>query len=184
MNITLNKDSWHFKIYSMVFKDKTPKSLCPYFWSMAAIITFSPVILFFRLIPIIMRFLTDLFSPKEKPAKKPIFEMTDEEIKKDIEDLKRREKAAEITGKIAIGIFLLFLLGLLSLSLYFVVKKDGWYSLIRFLFTLIGIGTTIVWIISGILKHGDKIRNLNVIKIPSAMIKAIYTKTCPIINWK
>jgi len=184
MNITLNKDSWHFKIYSMVFKGRTPKSLCPYFWSMVAIVVFSPIFLSFRLISIIMRFLTDLFSRKEEPVKKPESEMTEEEIKKEMEDLKRREKMSEITGKIVIGIFLLFLLGLLSLSLYFVVKKDGWYSLIRFLFTLIGIGTTIVWTISGILKYGDKIRNLNVIKIPSAMIKAIYTKTCPIINWK
>ena len=184
MNITLNKDSWHFKIYSMVFRDKTPKSLCPYFWSMVAIVVFSPILLSLRLITIIMRFLTDLFSRKEKPAKKPTSEMTEEEMKKEIDDLKRREKISGIIGKIVVGIFLLSLLALLSLSLYLGVKKDGWYVVLRSLFALIGIGTTIFGTISGILKHGDKINNLNVIKVPSAMIKAIYTKTCPIINWK
>lgn len=42
--VTLNKNSWHYKIYDY-FVGGEPKSLCPYFWTLVALFIFSPFIL-------------------------------------------------------------------------------------------------------------------------------------------
>jgi len=52
------------------------------------------------------------------------------------------------------------------------------------LFSIIGFVTTVYFIGVSIGKNAKKIKNSNVVKVPGAMIKAVYTKTCPIINWK
>ncbi len=87
MNITLKKDSWHFKIYSKVISEREPKSLCPYFWSWVAMIIGSPILILFG----IMRFLSKVFEAKPKP-KKSIHDMTEDELREETERYKKREK--------------------------------------------------------------------------------------------
>ena len=179
MNITLKKDSWHFKIYSKVISEKTPKSLCPYFWIWVAMIIASPFLILFWL----MGALTKLFEPKPKP-KKPMSEMTDEEMEKEIERLDKKFKKSERAANIVLGVFGVILLALLVLSMYLGVKKIGWFNFFRNMFSVVGLMVTTYYTIDLISKNSKRIGNSNVVKVPLAMIKAIYTKTCPIINWK
>lgn len=179
MNITLKKDSWHFKIYSKVLSDKAPKSLCPYFWSWVLIILGSP----FYLLIGIMQFLSKLFEKKPEP-KKSIHDMTVEEIKEETERLIKKDKRNEMVGNIILGFWLVFSLILIVIGVYAGIMKEGWYSFFRMIFSLIGMVTTGYWTVRLIAHYSEKIGNSNVIKVPVAMVKAIYTKTCPIINWR
>jgi hypothetical protein len=179
MDITLKKDSWHFKIYSKVISENTPKSLCPYFWRWVAMIICSPILILFWL----MKVLTKLFESKPKP-KKSINDMTEDELSEEIERYKKREKRVEIFAKIFAGIGGLFLLLMLVSSMYLSVKKVGWFNFFRDIFSLVGIMVSVYWTIGILSKTSKKIGDSNVVKVPLAMIKAIYTKTCPIINWK
>jgi len=179
MNITLKKDSWHFKIYSKVFSEKTPKSLCPYFWSWVAMVIGSP----FLILVWLMGVLTKLFEPKPKP-KKPMSQMTEEEIKKEIERLDKKFKRSERGANIVLGIGGVLVLSLMLLTMYLGAQKVGWFKLFKDIFSIVGLMVTIYWTIVLISKNIKRIGDLNVVKVPLAMIKAIYTKTCPIINWK
>jgi hypothetical protein len=179
MNITLNKSSWHFKIYSTIFSDTPPKSLCPYFWSMAAIVVFSPFFLFL----FIMRFLSSLFESKPK-QKKPISEMSSEELELDNERLRKKLKRSEVGAKIVLGVSGLLALGLLVLSSYFWISKDGWFVFFRAIFAVIGMGVSVYGILTLISKNYSNIVKSNFVKVPSEMIKSIYTKACPIISWR
>jgi hypothetical protein len=67
---------------------------------------------------------------------------------------------------------------------YFGIQKDGVYVFLRAIFSLIGIITTMYWIVRGLIYVIPKIRESNGYKVPVEMIKSVYTKTCPIINWK
>jgi hypothetical protein len=179
MNITLNKSSWHFKLYSNIFSDTPPKSLCPYFWSMVAIVVFSP---FFLLI-FIMKFLSALFESKPKP-KKPMSEWTIEDIELETKRLEKKLKRSEVGAKIVLGVSGLLALGLLVLSSYFWISKDGWFVFFRAIFAVIGMGVSVYGILTLIGKNYSKIVKSNYIKVPASMIKSIYTKACPIINWR
>jgi len=181
MNITLNKNSWHFKIYSKIFSDTPPKSLCPYFWSMVCIVVILPVILPFSLGAYIG---SKIPKRKEKPNKKLLNEMTNEEVEQELERMKKRMKSSERTGKIVLGVFLLFIVSFVVISSYLGIKKDGWFVFFRSIFAMVGVFTTTYWFIRGLVYVIPKITDFNVYKVPVAMIKSVYTKTCPIINWK
>ena len=183
MNITLNKNSWHFKIYSKVISETPPKSLCPYFWSMIALTVFSPCILLVFLLKKVSLFF-DRIVPKKKKTKKDIFSMTSEELDEDLKKMKKNARRSEIAGKILFGVWLTFMFIIVIVGTYFGIQKDGLFVFLRTIFSLIGIITTMYWIVRGLIYVIPKITNSNVIKVPVAMIKAVYTKTCPIINWK
>lgn len=179
MNITLKKDSWHFKIYSKVVSENAPKSLCPYFWIWAAMIIASPFLILFWL----MGALTKLFESKPKP-KKPMSEMTDEELEKEYERLNKKLKRINRNANIVLAVFGIVIAALLITSMYLGIKKIGWFNFFRNMFSVVGLVVTGYWTIDLISKNIKRIGDLNMVKVPLAMIKALYTKTCPIINWK
>jgi hypothetical protein len=179
MNITLRKDSWHFKIYSKVVSENVPKSLCPYFWIWVAMIIASPGIILFW----VMGALTKLFESKPKP-KKSIHDMTVDELREENERLDKKFKRSEIGAEITLGVFGVILIVLLILCMYTGIKKIGWFNFFRNMFSVVGLMVTTYWTIVLISKNIKRIGDLNVVKVPLAMIKAIYTRTCPIINWK
>lgn len=183
MKISLNKNSWHFKLYSLVISDNPPKSLCPYFWSMVVILVFSPCFLYIGLHKLLTKGFDKLLNRKKTP-KKSIFDMSAEELEEENKRLKKINRRMDITGKILMGLFVLFLLTIFGICFYFGVRKEGLFNLIRNLLSIVGFCFILYLIIDFIFKNSKKIVNSNIIKVPVAMIKAIYTKTCPIINWK
>lgn len=203
MNITLNKNSWHYKIYSKIVDDTPPKSLCPYFWTLVAILIFLPLIL------VVMGYvwvgkrinnIKNSVSPrKDVPA------MSIEDINKKIEkDEEKRKKKLEIHKKF-LKIFQLFIQwillpflgGFLIWVFYSIIQKDGiLVSLIPILIVMV-----FVILVFGITlfldKYGERIGgglskffNLinpfkwSITQIIGGMIYATYKKVCPIINWE
>lgn len=179
MQITLNKDSWHFKYYSWVKdNDNAPKSLCPYFWTMVVFIVFSPLILFFKGVGFLISKLPERKSNKVKV-------LTEEEQLRLRKREQRIERIVEVIGKILFGIFLLAGMVLVSVLLYSGVKKVGILGVVRSIFTIVGMWATVYFIIDRWVENnwGRKIIHSKVIQIPVTMIKSIYNKACPIIKW-
>ena len=188
MKIQLNKNSWHFNYYSSVISDRTPKTLCPYFWTMVTLIVLSPVLL-----PFMLGIKINKMIPKKKPVpKKSIFDMTDEELDVETKRINKRLKRSEIVGKIVMTIFILFIVSLVVLTFYLGAKKDGWFEVLKTMFSLIGLWSVMYFTITFLIEHnvGSKVSKMlcgvskcNIIRVPVEMIKSFYTKACPLINW-
>ena len=179
MQITLNKESWHFKYYSWVRNNENPpKSLCPYFWSMVVFIVFSPFIIVGKCLTI---FLTKVI---EKRLDK-VSHRTPEERTKAIKWENRIEKTLETTGKIILSLSVLFIVVLFCLLFYHTVQEVGIFGLLNGIFVIIGVLTVIYFIVDKWVekRFGRKIIRSKVIQIPVEMVKSIYNKACPMINW-
>jgi len=208
MNVTLNQNSWHFKIYSKVVGNTPPKTLCPYFWSLVAIITLSPLLLFVHIVGLVTKFFDNI--EKNRRIKKEMKDTrTNEEImeayrkKWDEEDRKEKE-SVERWNKITEVVTIFFKWVVLPLGcvsvIYFIYStgnKIGWYQLLALVAVSIGFIAFIffwVWLIE---KYGNKIfgpigRGLGklnpfkwgVTQIIGGMIYSVYKKACPIITWE
>ena len=207
MNVTLNKDSWHFKYYKHCIGGNPPRTLCPYFWIMVSLIIASPLFGFFAVVKFISKQVdkltnnVKLFNSKSKPPKpqKTMDEMI-VEMEKEREKYYRNQKNWSKVGDITSLFFkwvVLPLLGLLILyGLYDTATEIG---LIAF---LIRVG---IWVLAlvvivafihftveyerelgrGFNKIGRTINPFNwkFVQIIGEMIVAGYTKACPIVEW-
>lgn len=203
MNITLNKNSWHYKIYSKIVDDTPPKSLCPYFWTLVMIFTFSPLILvamgYVWVGKKINNIKNSVFPRKEVPV------MSTEEINKKIEkDEEKRKKKLEIHKKFMKifqsfiqWILLPFLGGFLIRVIYLFIQKDGILVLLKpilivMVFVVLMFGITLFLdkyserIGRGLSKFFNLINPFkwSITQIIGGMIYATYKKACPIINWE
>lgn len=179
MQITLNKNSWHFKYYKWSLESETPpKSLCPYFWSMVGLILLFPFILLIK--GLSYRHDKSFEKKWEKRAK-----MTPEQIQKANKRDDRRDRIIEYVGKGFVGIILLFGVFLIGALIYTGIGELGWLEFVKRLFMIIGILTVLVLIvITWVDKNiGGKIINSKLVQVPIAMVKAVYTKACPLIKW-
>ncbi len=199
--VSLNKNSWHFKYYSFVVSDTPPKTLCPYFWTMVALIIISPLIAVISLFVFIHKHIS-LFFDKVVP-KKQKKEKSFEQIEKEWELMKvnkkrREEKWNKIGDKVSWG-FKFIVLPLLLVGLIYKVftwgVKIGW---IKFLVHL-GLAILIIALFLGFIflweKFIDKVYdrisfkrlnpfNWKITNIIGEMIKTAYTKACPLITWQ
>lgn len=207
MNITLNQNSWHFKIYDAVVGSTPPKSLCPYFWTLVTIFLFSPVILImwvlFKLISFIEWIKTK--SPfKKKEDNRPydviaaeIIKKWDDKERKEREDHERWVKITIIGTKIFKWVILpLILIGSIY-GVYVAGNKIGWVSFLTHIAIVFGFIALVIFWIFIIEKYGSNlfkpfrrhIRKINPLKwgitqIIGGMIYSTYKKTCPIITWE
>lgn len=203
MNITLNKNSWHYKIYSQIVDDTPPKSLCPYFWTLVAILIFSPLILVVMGYVWIGKKITNIkngiFPRKDVPV------MSIEEKYKKIEkDEEKRKKKLETHRKF-LKIFQMFIQwvllpllgGFLIWVIYSIIQKDGILVLLRPILVVMVLIVLIFGISLFLDKYGERIGgglskffNLinpfkwSITQIIGGMIYATYKKACPIINWE
>lgn len=204
--ITLNKNSWHFKYYSSLVSDTAPKSLCPYFWTMVFLIMISPITaiswLFIKTLSITTEFFHRIV-PKRKKSE-PKYRTTEEIIKEyeRLEEIRLRrvmryDKAGNVIRKIFK--FVIIPVGIVYI-IYFLhsfVTEHGWkmfltYMVIAFLSAaLFGLW---MWLLekyafrtaSFIIKVLNRINPLRwkVVIVVGEMIKAAYTNMCPLINWR
>jgi hypothetical protein len=192
MKIQLNKNSWHFKYYSKVIGGTPPKTLCPYFWCMVALIVVSPVFLLFWSGMWVGEKFNRMIPKKTPKPKKSVYDMTEDELDNELERIKRRLKKSEVMGKIVMTIFMLFIVSLVVLTFYLGAKKDGWFEALKTMFSLIGLWSVMYFTIKFLIERnvGTKlskmlcrVSNKNIIRVPFEMVKSFYTKTCPLINW-
>lgn len=189
--VTLNKKSWHFKIYSFVVDSNAPKSLCPYFWTMVAIFCFSPILLCIFSIGFIVTKLSKFFD-RPTTAK--------ERGRKDA------KKASRVKFWNRIGdafkwfiprMFLLLFLAIFVLGSYLYTVEEGIGSFLLRLLIIILIALTIIGFVYSIQKLAEFAKpsakkffrvinplNWKVVKLLGIMIVATYKKMCPMIEWK
>lgn len=200
--VTLNKNSWHFKYYSMIVSDNPPKSLCPYFWTMVIIMLLSPIVACFLSINWVMKNVTAFFDSvvpkKQKPAE--TYEQIIARWDREEASKKKRERFWNKAADVFLFIVKYAILPTLGLFLIFVLYthtvKVGW------LVMLITVGVVVLFalFIIGIIKlfelFEDQLSkstskfftlinpfNWKATKILGEMIKAQYTKMCPLITW-
>ena len=196
--VTLNKNSWHFKYYSLIVSDTPPRSLCPYFWTMILLMAMSPIMLLgFSCIKI-----SKLFNKIKPKATKKVeteeqrFARWDREDKKERKRIAFWNKAGDKFVLILKYVFLPIVLCLIVYHMYIAGEKNGWLNLLIYF----GVGILVALFFVGVIlffeTYGSKIGgaigkvlsfinpfNWKVTKICGEMVKAQYTKMCPIITW-
>lgn len=177
MKIELKKDSWHFKFYTFMVDDNAPKSLCPYFWTLVVSMLLSPAILVFKL----LSFIGNTFKRKRVDTSK----MTIVELKEYYDaETKKLKHQNKISAIILVSILIVFGLATV-ICLIFCIIRDGFVAILPL---LIIIGLTLIIILLGKVNEKYKVMyklsNVSLFVMIRGMIKAIYTKTCPLINWK
>jgi hypothetical protein len=197
-NVTLNKDSWHFKYYSAVVGGDPPKTLCPYFWMMFLLIVISPLILILFVSFKVIDFIGKLKHRKTKEA------LTYEELEIEWEKQEEKEKKQRVFWNNAGDKFLLFIKYVFvpAIAIFLIYQafqfgsKLGWLQLL----INIGVGILIISSVVGLFvvieKYGGRVgkvilKGLNFINpfnwkitnIIGEMINAWYTNSCPIVDW-
>ena len=204
--VKLNKNSWHYRYYSQIVGSYTPKSLCPYFWSLVGLLMLSPFIFFIYYMTMFSDYVTkkiDKILPKKKV--KYDYPKNDDEwveyFKKQNELSERREKYWDKifskTTIIAKWIVLPILVIALVYLIYYGGEKYGWLSLL----IRIGLALLFIGIIFGIVVFIEKITETlgggfnkvwkyinpfkwTITKMIGGMIYAWYKKSCPLIEWE
>jgi hypothetical protein len=200
--VTLNKDSWHFKYYSMIVSDTPPKSLCPYFWTMVLLMIISPVIgvalAFIYVHKNVTSFFDSIVPKKERKheTREEIAIRWNKEAEQEMKRIKFWNKAGNYFLSFLKFVVLPILLIALIYGVYQAGVKMGWLKLIIQVIggaigalLLFGVFFTIDWLVNKIKSPSSFMRNLNpfnwkATKIVGEMIKAQYTKMCPLITWE
>ena len=199
--VSLNKNSWHFKYYSFVVSDTPPKTLCPYFWTMVALIIISPLIAAITLFVFIHKHISLFFDsvvPK-KEKKEKSYEQVEKEYRQMKERKKKRESFWNKVGDKCSWFFKFIILPLLLVALIYTVfkygVKIGWKSFLIH----IGLAILIIALFFGFIYLWEKLidkvygkisfKRLNpfswkITNIIGEMIKTAYTKACPLITWE
>lgn len=208
MNVTLNQNSWHFKIYSKIVGSRPPKTLCPYFWSLVAILVLSPFLLLIYTIGSSIEFFEKI--SKNRRVKRKLADTRthdqimaeqrkkwDEEDRREMINFERWNKITAVVKWTFKWILLpVFVIG----AIYFIFNvstKTGWLQFLMgmaIVSLIIGVIVSIIWVVE---KYGNLISKpigrglskLNPIKwsvtqIIGGMIYSTYKKACPIINWE
>lgn len=199
--VTLNKNSWHFNYYSKIVSDTPPKSLCPYFWTMVLLTLISPIVVLIMGLVYVYQKIDKFFDdvvPKKQKVHKPEKEKTLEELIKERDEIRQRDKVrVERWNKLSNGFFWSVKYILLPLFVIFIGYeifqagvKMGWLKL----FLTFGTGIVSILILFGLIwffdtyggRIGRAINPLNwkFVQIVGEMINVAYTKACPLITWE
>jgi hypothetical protein len=179
MKIELKKDSWHFKFYTFMVDGNAPKSLCPYFWTLVVSMLLSPAILIFKLLSLIGK------TFKRKRKRVDTSKMTIPELEEYFfAETKRFKRQNKLSAIIILSLLVPLILGIVVLMVYAVIK-DGVIALLPIL--IMSSLTFLIFLLGRVnekYKVMYKLSNVSLFVMIRGMIKAIYTKTCPLINWK
>jgi hypothetical protein len=208
MNVTLNQNSWHFKIYSKIAGNTPPKTLCPYFWSLVAIVVLSPFLLIIYITGSTIEFFEKI--SKNRRVKRKLEDTRtheeimieqrkkwDEEDRRETANMIRWNKITDVVKWTFKWIFLpIFIVGFIYV-IFTTSTKIGWIQFLTgagMVLLLVGVVVFFSWAIE---KYGNRISTpigiglskLNPIKwsvtqIIGGMIYSTYKKACPIIKWE
>lgn len=192
MRLTFNKKSWHYNYFNWITGMEPPKTLCPYFWINVAITVFLPIILIVKFISYIN---IKFFTKKEKPYPKFVEDFTKEYLKTELQ-INFQKKKTKFYTKLGdlFGLFLIFVMAPLTLlyilysiglMIYVIPFDTLWTGILIIASVFVG------WIIiynflkeiSGIFKYLNPF-NWKIIKIFWEIVKSVYKKACPLIEWK
>lgn len=177
-----NQNTWHARYYKWLLSTgNLPSGGCVYFWTLfgmsICLIIFFPIILLAWLIIAII-------------CKKKHKLLSDDEWKKELDKINRKEKRSEKIGKIAsvIGKILLgtgLLFSLVVLIYGCATTPTLWWHLLIFLGFIIAVTSIVIlilwlWVDNNI---GRKIKNSKLIRYSHSLISGWFDRTCPRISW-
>lgn len=185
MLVNLSRTSWHSKYYNFV-KGYYPtyefKSLCPYFWTIVSFILLLPVILLWK-------GLKSLLKLTVKPIQKAIVYGVGKAVSEPYEKrnpsklskwYKRNEKNINTWfGRIYFGILALMLLVCLVGGIIQLFKEKGAWQGIIIIFAWIGVITTCVFTIWGLISFFET----DTWRMVKGMGYSVKNKVCPMIKW-
>ena len=200
MAIKLKAESWHYKFFHKNFPySEPPKTLCPYFWILVGLIIAYP---FFKLaegLNALSFKISGMFPKKEKLNETPEEwqRRWDEERAKE----RRKQDIMKKMGSVSFKIFVFGIvpvgIGIAFYQLYLIGQESGWLTLLiatgiclGFVLGLIGLVFFFEWfsekyftkIGNGIVKFSIFI--FTPLKWFGWMIKAMYEKACPLVQWE
>jgi hypothetical protein len=186
MLVSLSRESWHAKYYNFV-KGYYPtyefKSLCPYFWTIVSFVLLLPVILIWKGLKLLSKLLI-------KPIQKAIVygvgkALSEPYIKKEPGKFskwydKNGKSIGKWMGRIYIGSMLSLLALVLIGSLIQLFQEKGAWLGIIYIFAWIGILTTSILTIWGIISFFET----DTWRMVKGMSYSIKNKVCPMIIWE
>jgi MFS family permease len=170
MEITLDKAGFLARYYEWTFKKEVPNWLCPYFWVIVFLVVLFPVVLFMKLIIYLIK------KFKSNPQ-------TDEEWEKNYLKRLKVEDIMISIGIVVLILFCIFGLGFLGYTLISLIIKHGFLVLLKVLGILSIVFGFCFLLVIGFDKLIDKIAYSKTSSIIIGMIKSLYHKVCPHINW-
>lgn len=209
MQVTLNKNSWHFKYYSAMVGTKPPRTLCPYFWIMVVLIIISPIVGAIYSINKTLSFIGKLYRKLTSKKVKPSETYEDTLARWDREHANETKKYLfwSKVGDLSSKFFKWVILPIVGITLLYIISSSayqmGWLQTLitlGLILFFVGIIVGFVYLIEeyggniarGLGKFGRIISkifkfinpfNWKITKIIGEMIKAGYTKACPLIQW-
>lgn len=202
MKITLNKDSWHYRVFNNALPyTNPPKSLCPYFWILVGIIITYPFVAFANGCVKLQNKIASFFPKEVKVKPEKTWDEVSAEWELDKQKRKIKEARMEKIGKIFGKLFFFGFLPFIGLTVLYILfretQKLGWYHMLAGLgmclvigAVLVGFITLVEWFFN---KYATKMGNVIVkfaiiiftpFKWIGWMIKAGYEKACPLVQWE
>lgn len=178
MKIKLNYDSWHYRFFNKLLPfTEPPKSLCPYFWTLLGLILIYPFLK-------IIQWFNKLFNsiPKKEISKEHIYKKM--KLYSNIGEYFFKFILYVILPLLGIGLIFGFILILTETKIKLII-----ITLLTFIVMVLGI-FVIIKLIEKTSKYFSILikKTIKFILIPSQwcwwMIKAIYEKSCPLIEWE
>ena len=200
MAIKLKTESWHYKFFHKNFPySEPPKTLCPYFWILVGLIITYP---FFKLIEGLTSLsnrISKMFPKKEK--QKETYDDWQERWDRERVKEKRKEAIMAKLGNIAFKVFMFGIAPSCILfafyQLYLTAQEVGWPHILTATGIILGIIICLVGIVCAFQWFADKyfekigegivkfsIFIFTPVKWIGWMIKALYEKACPLVQWE
>jgi len=184
MLVELLKKSWHVKFYNWVtgsYPNHKFRSLCNYFWTVVFYILCLPLILVWKVIKPILKFLVlnpiifaidkQFENSLKKPNKKP--------TKFGLWWSRNNDKIGTWAGRIWISIMCILFILMIGVGLYNLFNKNGFVVGFTIIFAVIGVLTTLIFIGYGITKFFKS----DTLKMIKGMMFSVKNKVCPMIRW-
>ena len=207
--VTLNKNSWHYKYYSTVVGDYAPKSLCPYFWTMVILTILSPLFIIvigaIKFMDKLINFFDKITIIKTKKEVKEVKRKTDEEWDAWFDEqekiaVAKRKRWDNISHKFSLVFGWVIVPLILIIGIwqgYNLIVKHGIIPILG-VFSIIAVFLGLIW---GFIWVANRYANktskhlimffkfinplrFKFVQIIGQMIKAWYTKACPLITWE
>jgi predicted PurR-regulated permease PerM len=207
--VTLNKNSWHYKYYSTVVGDYAPKSLCPYFWTMVILIILSPLFLIvigsIKFMDKLINFFDKITIIKSKKEVREVKIKTEQEWDVWFDEqekiaLAKRKRWDNISHKFSLVFGWVIVPLIFACAIwqgYNLIVKHGIVPIIVVLLIIlvfVGVIWGFIWVANTYANKTGKhlmtfFKFINplrfkFVQIIGQMIKAWYTKACPLITWE
>jgi len=187
-DVILSKSAWHVKFYIWA-TGSCPyvkwSILCPYFWAILPLLFFSPLILAWKIVKLIYKWIAFIVKSIYKLFPKKVKVKVEKEYvykKRTPESIRRIEITGNILkwiGRIISGAYILAFVVLVLHGLYELFMAKGALVSFTYIFAVVGAIAVFFAIVWGIMSYFQSGTHTMIV----SMIKAKKDKYCPHVTW-